>query len=201
MRLNLQFPLRTIVSSEFYFISSLQTIIFSNLSASDQLYLLVLVLLFVFFFAMWSNCIKYLLYLFCHHIPIIWEDQDCVFVSCPIDTCCQCRCFVAQFCQFVKHIFYMFGFSVLNSILFLFLFFFLFGFFLSWSLSNFLLMFKSFLSYNLIFSLFTLSLSPPPFVVSSPFLISQPTSFSVLSFSFNWQCKVSICWWLKDCVP
>lgn len=102
---------------------------FSNFSASDQLYVLVLVLFFVCFFSMWSNCIKYLLYLFCYHMPIIWEDQDCVVVTCPNDTCCQCRCFVAQFCQFVKHIF-MFGFSVLNSILFLFSIFFLFGFFL-----------------------------------------------------------------------
>lgn len=83
-------------------------------------------------------------FLLCHHMLIIWEGQDCVFVSCQIDPCCLCRCYVEQVCQFLKQNVYVRFLFVLNNSLSFFQFFFSFDFHFFLPLSNFLFMFTSF---------------------------------------------------------
>lgn len=83
-------------------------------------------------------------FLLCHHMLIIWEGQDCVFVSCQIDPCCLCRCYVEQVCQFLKQDFYVRFLFVLNNSLSFFQFLFSFDFHFFLPLSNFLFMFTSF---------------------------------------------------------
>lgn len=83
-------------------------------------------------------------FLLCHHMLIIWEGQDCVFVSCQIDPCCLCRCYVEQVCQFLKQDVYVRFLFVLNNSLSFFQFFFSFDFHFFLPLSNFLFMFTSF---------------------------------------------------------